>query len=86
MALEVEPRLSNAGKFGEKASTDHWYLFAAPSAAPLVVAFLNGKQTPTTEFFGLDQTVDKLAVSWRVFHDFGVAFCDPRAAVRVVGN
>ena len=86
VSLEVEPRLSNAGKFGEKASAKHWYLFAAPSAAPLVTAFLNGKQEPTTEFFGLDQTVDKLAVSWRVYHDFGVAFCDPRAAVRVVGE
>jgi hypothetical protein len=86
VGLEVEPRLSNTGKFGDKASPDHWFLFAAPSAAPLVVAFLNGKQEPTTEFFGIDQTVDKLAVSWRVFHDFGVAFCDPRAAVRVVGE
>ena len=86
VGLEVEPRLSNTGKFGDKASPGHWFLFAAPSAAPLVVAFLNGKQEPTTEFFGIDQTVDKLAVSWRVFHDFGVAFCDPRAAVRVVGE
>lgn len=86
VSLEVEPRLSNAGKFGDKASPDHWFLFAAPSAAPLVVGFLNGKQEPTTEHFGLDQTVDRLAVSWRVFHDFGTAFCDPRAAVRSVGK
>ncbi len=86
VALEVEPRLSNAEKFGSAASERHWYLFAAPSAAPLVVAFLNGTQTPTVEYFGIEQTVDKLAVSWRVFHDFGTAFCDSRAAVRVVGE
>ena len=86
VGLEVEPRLSNAEKFGSAASERHWFLFAAPSAAPMVTAFLNGKETPTTEFFGLDQTADRLAVSWRVYHDFGVAFCDPRAAVRVVGE
>jgi hypothetical protein len=61
-------------------------LFAAPSASPMIVAFLNGKQTPTTEFFGLDQTVEKLCVSWRVYHDFGAALCDYRAAVRSAGE
>jgi len=84
--LEVEPRLSNAVKFKDKASEKHWYLFAAPSANPMIVAFLNGKQTPTTEFFGLDQTVEKLCVSWRVYHDFGAALCDYRAAVRARGE
>ncbi len=86
VALEVEPRLSNAAKFDGKASGKHWYLFAAPSAAPLVVAFLNGVQRPTVEYFGLEQTVDKLAVSWRVYLDFGAALCDPRAAVRSAGE
>jgi hypothetical protein len=61
-------------------------LFAAPSACPLIVAFLNGKQSPTVEFFGLEQEVDRLAVSWRVYHDFGAALCDPRAAVRSAGE
>jgi len=86
VALEVEPRLSNTGKFGEKASAEHWYLFAAPSASPQVVAFLDGRQTPTLEFHGLDSTVDRLAVSWKVYMDFGSALCDHRAAVRVVGE
>jgi len=85
VGLEVEPRLSNATKFGSKASAEHWYLFASPASAPMVVAFLNGKQTPTIEFFGIDQTVERLAVSWRVYFDFGAALCDPRAAVRSVG-
>ena len=39
--LEVEPRLANTAKFGSGASTKHWYLFAAPSFAPMIVAFLN---------------------------------------------
>lgn len=86
VGLEVEPRLSNTKKYGNKASTKHWYLFAAPAASPLVVGFLNGQQTPTVEFFGLDQTVNKLAVSWRVYFDFGAALCDPRAAVRSKGE
>lgn len=86
VGLEVEPRLSNTKKYGNKASTKHWYLFASPAASPLIVGFLNGQQTPTVEFFGLDQTVNKLAVSWRVYFDFGAALCDPRAAVRAKGE
>jgi len=83
--VEVEPRLSNATKFAN-AGSRHWYLFAEPSNAPLVAGFLNGRQQPTIEFFGLDQDVNKLAVSWRVHHDFGAALVDPRAAVRSKGE
>lgn len=86
VGLEVEPRLSNTDKFGNKASDRHWYLLARPAATPMVVAFLNGRQQPTVEFFGLDQDVKRLAVSWRVYHDFGAALVDPRAAVRSKGQ
>jgi hypothetical protein len=84
--LEVEPRLSNTTKFGSAASTKHWYLFTSPSAVPMIVAFLNGRQTPTVEYFGLDQNVNRLAVAWRVYHDFGSTLVDPRAAVRSKGE
>jgi len=84
--LEVEPRLSNTKKYGKAASAKHWYLFAAPYASTQIAAFLNGQQFPTTEFFGLEQTVERLAVSWRVYFDFGSALCDPRAAVRSKGQ
>jgi len=84
--LEVEPRLSNTTKFGSAASTKHWYLFTKPNAVPMIVAFLNGRQTPTVEYFGLDQDVNRLAVAWRVYHDFGSSLCDPRAAVRSKGQ
>jgi len=86
VSLQVEPRLSNTVKFTTKASQKHWYLFSAPLTCPMIVAFLNGKQTPTTEFFGLNQTVEKLCVSWRVYHDAGAALCDYRAAVRSAGE
>jgi len=86
VGLQVEPRLSNTAKFGSAASLKHWYLLAATSMSPMVVAFLNGQQTPTVEFFGLDQTVERLAVTWRVYFDFGSALCDPRAAVRSNGQ
>ncbi len=86
VALEVEPRLANTKKYGTAASTKHWYLFAAPSFAPMVVAFLNGLQTPTVEYFGLEQSVERLAVTWRVYHDFGASLVDPRAAVRSKGE
>jgi len=84
--LEVEPRLANTAKFGSAASTTHWYLLTGPSLAPMVVAFLNGQQTPTVEYFGLDANVERLAAAWRVYHDFGTALCDPRAAVRSKGQ
>ena len=38
------------------------------------------------EYFGLDHQANKLAVTWRVYHDFGAALCDPRAAVRSKGE
>jgi len=86
VALEVEPRLSNTAKYGSKASLKAWYLFGAASASPVIVAFLNGRQTPTVEYFGLNQDANRLAVSWRVYFDFGAALCDPRAAVRSKGE
>ena len=86
VSLEVEPRLANTEKFGGKASDKHWYLFASPSAAPMVAGFLQGRQTPTVEYFGLDHEANRLAVSWRVYHDFGAALIDPRAAVRSAGE
>src|SRR5690606_18106692 len=30
VSVEVEPRLSNTDKFGNKVSAKHWYLFASP--------------------------------------------------------
>jgi len=56
------------------------------AAAVEIVDFLNGQENPTTEFFGLDTEPNRLAASWRVFHDFGAALCDSKAAVRSNGQ
>jgi hypothetical protein len=85
VTLEVEPRLSNAARF-TGTSAKAWYLFANPSDAAMIVAFLQGQQTPTVEFFGLDAEVNKLAVSWRVYFDYGAALSDFRAAYKAKGE
>jgi len=85
VTLEVEPRLSNAARF-TGTSAKAWYLFANPSDAAMIVAFLQGQQTPTVEFFGLDAEVHKLAVSWRVYFDYGAALSDFRAAYKAKGE
>lgn len=85
VSLEVEPRLSNADRF-TGTSAKSWYLFASPADTPIIVAFLQGKQTPTVEFFGLDSDVNRLAVSWRVYFDYGAALADHRAAYKAKGE
>jgi len=85
VALEVEPRLSNSGRF-TGTSTKAWYLFAGPMDAALIVAFLQGNQTPTVEFFGFDADPNVLAASWRVYFDYGAALADHRAAYKAKGE
>lgn len=81
VALEVESRLGNTAKF-PTVSAAAWYLFAGPGDVPMIAGFLDGKQTPTVEFFGFDQVVDALQVSWRVVFDFGAALGDPKASAK----
>lgn len=84
--LEIEARLANSVKFPASASDKHWFLFAEPSALAMIVAFLNGRETPTLEQFGIDRDVNRLALTWRCYFDFGCAMIDPRAAVRSKGE
>ena len=81
--LEVEPRLSNSAFTGW--STTAWYLLGAPADAVAVVGYLNGKDTPTLESFGLDHDVHTLTYYWRCYHDFGAAKGDYRAGVKMAG-
>lgn len=81
VALAVEPRLSNAAKFSGTSATS-WYLAAGPQANPMTVGFLDGRETPTVEFFGFDSDPDTLGVSWRVYHDFGAAMGDEKAILK----
>jgi hypothetical protein len=85
VGLEVEPRLSNSDRF-TGTSTKAWYLFAGPQDMAVVVAFLQGKQSPTVEFFGLDADPNKLAATWRVYFDYGCALGDFRAAYKAKGE
>lgn len=85
VSLEVEPRLSNSDRF-TGTSAKAWYLFASPQDTALVVAFLQGKQSPTVEFFGFDADPNTLAATWRVFFDYGCALADHRAAYRAKGE
>jgi len=73
----VEPRLANSNYTGYSATS--WYLMADPAEADTtMVAFLNGKQTPTLERFGYDHSADVLGITFRVYHDFGVKAVDYR--------
>jgi len=85
VSLEVEPRLSNDERF-EGTSAKAWYLFAGQADAALIVAFLQGKQSPTVEFFGFDADPNVLAATWRVYFDYGAALADHRAAYKAKGE
>jgi hypothetical protein len=85
VSLEVESRLSNDERF-TGTSGKAWYLFAGQSDAALIVAFLQGKQSPTVEFFGFDADPKTLAVTWRVYFDYGAALADHRAAYKAKGE
>ena len=62
-------------------SATKWWMLADPAQrAALAVAFLNGQQTPTIESAQTD--FNTLGMNWRAFHDFGVAFEDPKACVQ----
>jgi len=84
LALEVESRLSNATFTGYSALA--WYVFASQVDAPMIVSFLNGMESPTVEFFGLDSDPSRLGVTWRIYHDFGAALADPKAACKSKGE
>jgi phage major head subunit gpT-like protein len=75
--------LANSSLAGYSAKA--WYLFADPArAAAMEVAFLNGVETPTVEQAEAD--FNTLGIQFRGFLDFGVAFQDPRAAVKMKGE
>ncbi|MCI0381303.1 MAG: Mu-like prophage major head subunit gpT family protein [Gemmataceae bacterium] len=82
-ALAVEPRLSDVAFTGF--STTAWYLFSAAENGAVIVGFLDGRDAPVLESFGLDHDVNVLAYQWRVYHDFGVALADKRASVKSKG-
>lgn len=81
--LAVEPRLSNSTYTGY--STTAWWLFTSPENAAVIVGFLDGKEAPTLETFGLNHDINTLSYGYRVFFDFGCALADERASIKSKG-
>jgi hypothetical protein len=81
--LAVEPRLSDSNYTGYSATA--WYLFSDAMNAAVVVGFLDGQQSPTVETFGLNADINHLAFGFRIYHDFGCALADFRAAIKSKG-
>ena len=78
------PFLKNANLAGYSALA--WYLLANPgAAAAFEIAYLNGVQQPTIQYFGIDTDPDRLGVTWQMFWDFGVNTAEYRAAVKSKG-
>jgi len=80
----VEPRLENTTKFAG-ASTTAWYLMAGPADAPVVVAFVDGVESPFIETWQPGDQPDYFAFTWRVSVSVGGALCDYRAALKADG-
>ena len=79
----VISQLSNTNYTGYSALA--WYLLTDPKIlATAAMCFLNGQQSPTIESADADFNV--LGVSFRGYHDFGVAFAEYRAGVKSKGE
>jgi hypothetical protein len=82
--LLSSPYLENTAITGN--SVAYWYVFASPGDLPCYeIAYLNGAQQPTVEYFGLDTEADTLGVAWRAYWDFGVAAAEWRGGVKLAG-
>lgn len=82
--VHVSPYLGST--IGSSGSDTAWYLIADPNDVPAFeIAYLNGMQTPTVEYFGVDSDPNVLGVTWRVYWDFGVALAEYRAGVKSKG-
>lgn len=81
----TSPWLENTSAGGSDGATA-WYLFADPNVLPCYeIAYLNGQEAPTVEYFGLESEADSLGVAWRIYWDFGVAAAEWRAGVKIAG-
>lgn len=80
--LVVAPQLENTDKFSG-ASTAGWFLSAGPAAMPVLIGFLNGRQSPVVETE--DAPFNTLGVQMRVYHDFACKLGDPNASVHATG-
>lgn len=69
------------------ASNTAWYVLGDPQDVPAFeIAYLNGQEQPTVDFFGIDSDANTLGATWRIYWDFGAALAEFRAAVKSRGN
>jgi hypothetical protein len=81
--LVVVDWLSDEDLTGNSAAK--WYLLRSPKIAPaMLVAFLNGNQSPTVETADADFNV--LGILMRGYHDFGVGRGEPLCGLQVAGT
>lgn len=73
------------GANGGLGGTDtNWWMFGRPQeAAVMEIAYLNSRRAPIIENSEADFNV--LGMQWRVYHDWGIAYEDPRAGVYAPG-
>ncbi len=80
----VSPWLEKTTITGHSAA--YYYLFADPSVLPCYeISYLNGQQSPTVNYFGLEADADTLGMAWQTFWDFGVDSAIWQAGVKVAG-
>ena len=77
----IQNRLSDSAFTGY--STTAWYLFGG-MLRPMVVSFLNGKETPTVESAEAD--FNQLGIQFRGYHDFGADQAEYLCGVKVKGS
>jgi hypothetical protein len=81
--LVVADWLSDTDLTGYSAAK--WYLLRSPNLAPaMLVAFLNGQESPTVET--ADADFNTLGIQMRGYHDFGVGRGEPLCGVQVAGT
>ena len=80
--LVVEARLANSDKFANALATN-WFLFGGPSSSAIILGFLDGRQSPVVETE--PAPFNTLGQQFRVYHDFGVALGDTKAALKATG-
>lgn len=67
-------------------SNTAWYLLGDPADVPAFeIAYLNGNQQPTIDFFGVESDPNTLGATWRIYWDFGAALAEYRAGVKSKG-
>ncbi|MBE3132788.1 MAG: Mu-like prophage major head subunit gpT family protein [Acidobacteria bacterium] len=67
-------------------SAAYWYMFADPAVLPCYeISYLNGAQTPTVDYFGLETDPNVLGMTWRTYWDFGVDAANWRAGIKLAG-